>query len=325
MSVNVSANASVKWGFLGAGYVANQAMGSAVHAATNAQLFGVASRDKRRSKKLKPIQVYDTYQQLLDDPQIDAVYISLANHQHLKWVTKSLEAGKHVLCEKPLGLRATEVQEMMACAQRCEKTLVEAVWSRWHPRFTRIAEVVASGEIGKVISIDSQFGFKSAMTDNYRLDPAMGGGALLDVGCYQINAWVGLTNGAHDVAISKVTRNIGPTNVDLTTQVEAVIDGEVAVRLTSSFETNLPQSLVITGTAGSIATENGEAFSTWREPTSLRINERVEHFGSIDAFVAMTEAVSNHLAGGSGWVLPLSESLRVAEILDQIAASNLHD
>ncbi len=77
------------------------------------------------------------------------------------------------------------------------------------------------------------------MTDNYRLDPAMGGGALLDVGCYQVNAWVGLTNGAHDVAISKVTRNIGPTNVDLTTQAEAVIDGQVSVRSTSSFETNL--------------------------------------------------------------------------------------
>ncbi len=321
----MSVNASAKWGFLGAGYVANQAMGSAVHAATNAQLFGVASRDKRRSKKLKPVQVYDTYQQLLDDPQIDAVYISLANHQHLKWVTKSLEAGKHVLCEKPLGLRATEVQEMMACAQRCEKTLVEAVWSRWHPRFTRIAEVVASGEIGRVISIDSQFAFKSAMTDNYRLDPAMGGGALLDVGCYQVNAWVGLTNGAHDVAISKVTRNIGPTNVDLTTQVAAVIDGDVLVHSTSSFETNLAQRLVITGTAGSITTENGEAFSTWREPTSLRINERVEHFASVDAFVAMTEAVSDYFAGGSGWVLPLSESLRVAQILDQIAASNLHD
>ena len=322
VSANVSANLAVKWGFLGAGYVANQAMGSAVHAATNAQLFGVASRDKRRSKKLKPVQVYDTYQQLLDDPQIDAVYISLANHQHLEWVTKSLEAGKHVLCEKPLGLRAAEVQEMMACAQRCERFLVEAVWSRWHPRFARIAEVVASGEIGQVISIDSQFAFKSAMTNNYRLDPSMGGGALLDVGCYQVNAWVGLTNGAHDVAISKVTRNVGPTNVDLTTQVEAVIDGQVSVRSTSSFETNLAQSLVITGTAGSIATVNGEAFSTWREPTSLRINERVEHFASVDAFVAMTEAVSDRFAGGSGWVLPLSESLRVAQILDQIAASS---
>ncbi len=211
---------------------------------------------------------------------------------------------------------------MIACAQRCKKTLVEAVWSRWHPRFKRVIEVVASGEIGKVISIDSQFAFKSAMTDNYRLDPAMGGGALLDVGCYQVNAWVGLTNGAHDVAIGKVTRNVGPTNVDLTTQVEAVIDGQVSVRSTSSFETNLAQSLVITGTAGSIATVNGEAFSTWREPTSLRINERVEHFGSVDAFVAMTEAVSDRFAGGSSWVLPLSESLRVAQILDQIAASS---
>ncbi|MGA0794000.1 MAG: Gfo/Idh/MocA family protein [Ilumatobacteraceae bacterium] len=310
----------VRWGFLGAGYVASRAMAPAVHAAVNAQLFGVASRDPQRSVTLEPVEVFDGYQRLLDDPRIDAVYISLTNGQHLEWVTKSLEAGKHVLCEKPLGLGAQEVREMMACAERNNRVLVEAVWSRWHPRFRRIVEAVAAGEVGDVVGIESKFGFASEMSNNYRLDPSMGGGALLDVGCYQVNAWVGITRGARDVSIRTVKRNVGPTKVDLTTEVEAVIDDRVSVHAASSFETNLAQRLVVTGTTGSIATDSGEAFTTWREPSSLRVNGRVENFASIDAFVAMTEAVSDHIDGGPGWVLPLEESLRVAEILDGISA-----
>lgn len=311
---------SVRWGFLGAGYVANQAMGFAVHTANNAQLFAVASRDKLRSRKLEPAHVYDSYQQLLDDARVDAVYISLANHQHLEWVKKSLQAGKHVLCEKPLGLTASEVQAMIECAQDSGKLLVEAVWSRWHPRFKRTLELVHSGEIGEVTAIDSQFAFKSEMTDNYRLDPAMGGGALLDVGCYQVNAWVGVTSGASDVVIDNVTRNIGPTNVDLTTKVEATIDSHISARSTSSFEVSLPQRLTITGTAGEVSMETGEAFTTWREPSSLRINDRIENFQSLDAFVEMTEQVSANILDGSGWVMPIVESLRVSQIIDAIAA-----
>jgi len=311
---------TVRWGFLGAGYVANQAMGVAVHTATNAQLFGVASRDKQRSLRLEPTHVYDSYQHLLDDPRIDAVYISLANHQHLEWVTKSLQAGKHVLCEKPLGVKASEVQAMIACAQHSKKLLVEAMWNRWHPRFKRILEIVAAGEIGEITTIDSQFAFKSEMTDNYRLDPTMGGGALLDVGCYQINAWVGLTSGVHDFVINKVTRKVGPSNVDLTTKVEAVLNGRIATRLTSSFETSLPQRLIVVGTTGEISTESGEAFSTWREPSSLRINDRIENFQSVDAFVEMTEQVSANILNGLGWVMPIAESLRVSQIIDEIAA-----
>ena len=201
---------SVKWGFLGAGWIANRATAPAVHAANNAQLFGVASRDAARSKKLEPQNVYDSYQQLLDDPRIEVVYISLGNHQHLEWVTKSLEAGKHVLCEKPLGLNALQVQQMIECSKRCNCLLVEAVWTRWHPRFRRIAELVESGAIGEIKSIESQWGFKSEMTENYRLDPLLGGGALLDIGCYQANMWVALTQGASNLKISNVDRKIGP-------------------------------------------------------------------------------------------------------------------
>ncbi|MFM7494413.1 MAG: Gfo/Idh/MocA family protein, partial [Acidimicrobiaceae bacterium] len=256
----------VKWGFLGAGWIANRATAPAVHRANNAQLFGVASRDVARSKKLEPQIVYDSYQQLLDDPQIDVVYISLANHQHLEWVTRSLEAGKHVLCEKPLGLNALEVQRMIECSKRCNRLLVEAVWSRWHPRFRRIVELVESGAIGDVKSIESQWGFKSEQTENYRLDPSLGGGALLDIGCYQANMWVALARGAADLKIKSVDRKIGPTKIDLMTKVEAMINNKISAQLMSSFEKDVPQILKIEGSSGVIETKDGEAFSTWREP-----------------------------------------------------------
>ena len=311
---------SVRWGFLGAGWIANRAMGPAVHAANNAELFGVASRDRARSAKFEPQNVYNSYQDLLNDPQIEVVYISLANHQHLEWVTRSLEAGKHVLCEKPLGLNALEVEKMIECAQRCNRLLVEAVWTRWHPRFRRIVELVESGAIGEVKSIESQWGFKSEMTENYRLDPLLGGGALLDIGCYQANVWVALTQGANDLKINSVDRKIGPTKIDLTTEVKAIINNKTSVQLMSSFEKDVTQILKIEGSSGIIATESGEAFSTWREPSSLRVNDRVEQFSTVDAFVEMAQEVSKKVASNSGWVMPLADSFRVAQILDQIIA-----
>jgi predicted dehydrogenase len=309
---------SVKWGFLGAGWIANRATAPAVHAAKNAQLFGVASRDVARSKKLEPQNVYSSYQELLDDPQIEVVYISLGNHQHLEWVTKSLEAGKHVLCEKPLGLNALEVQQMIECSKRCNRLLIEAVWTRWHPRFRRIVELVESGAIGEIKSIVSQWGFKSEMTENYRLDPLLGGGALLDIGCYQANMWVAVTNGAKELLINKVERKVGPTKIDLTTEVDATIDGKVKAHLLSSFEKDVPQILKIEGSSGIIATAAGEAFSTWREPSSLRVNDNIENFEQVDAFVKMIQQVGEQIASGSGWVMPTSDSLRTAKILDKI-------
>ena len=312
---------SVKWGFIGAGWIANRATAPAVHAANNAQLFGVASRDAARSKKLEPQNVYDSYQQLLDDPQIEVIYISLGNHQHLEWVTKSLEAGKHVLCEKPLGLNAFEVQQMIECSKRCNRLLVEAVWTRWHPRFSRIVELVESGAIGEIKSIESQWGFKSEMTENYRLDPLLGGGALLDIGCYQANMWVAFTQGASNLKISNVDRIIGPTKIDLTTKVQAMINDKTSVQLMSSFEKDVPQILKIEGSSGIIATETGEAFSTWREPSSLRVNDHIQNFEKVDAFVEMIQQVGEQITSGWGWVMPTSDSLRTAQILDQIIAS----
>lgn len=310
---------TVNWGFLGAGYVASRGLAPAVHASRGVNLYAVASRDEQRSATLEPERVHATYEDLLADAQVDAVYISLSNSQHLEWVTKSLEAGKHVLCEKPLGLNATETEDMFACASRSGRLLIEAVWGRWHPRFSRMVNAVTSGEIGNIEHIETAFTFISEMTDNYRLNPLMGGGALLDVGCYQAHAWVALTKGATNVEIENLSRTIGPTGVDLTTDVSVRINGSITAHSVSSFALPSQQQFHVQGSNGSMHTESGESFTTWNEVSSLRVNDVVEEFGVTNAFVEMVENVSRVIEGQEGWIVPSADSIRVAQILDNIA------
>lgn len=310
---------TVNWGFLGAGFVASRGLAPAVHASRGAHLYAVASRDEERSATLEPEIVHASYDALLADDRVDAVYISLSNSQHLEWVSKALQAGKHVLCEKPLGLNAFETRAMFEMAEQNGRFLIEAVWGRWHPRFTRMVELVAGGAVGSVEHIETSFTFTSEMTDNYRLSPAMGGGALLDVGCYQAHAWVALTNGATDVSITDLTREVGPTGIDLTTDVAVRINSTTTAHAVSSFALPGQQQFIVRGSNGQISTESGESFTTWNEASSLRVNDVVEEFAVVNAFVEMVENVSSVIDGGEGWIVPSADSIRVADILDAIA------
>ena len=314
---------TVNWGFLGAGFVASRGLAPAVHASRGAHLYAVASRDEERSATLEPERVHATYDDLLADERVDAVYISLSNSQHIEWVTKSLEAGKHVLCEKPLGLNAIETAAMFDVAARNGRLLIEAVWGRWHPRFARIVELVSSGKIGEIEHIETAFTFTSEMTDNYRLSPSMGGGALLDVGCYQAHAWVALTNGASDFSITELARTVGSTGIDLTTDVNVRINSNITAHAVSSFALPSNQQFIVRGTQGQISTAAGESFTTWNEASSLLINDVLEEFPVANAFVEMVENVSRLIDGEDGWIVSAADSVRVAQILDTIAATAL--
>ena len=313
---------TVNWGFLGAGFVASRGLAPAVHASRGAHLYAVASRDEKRSATLEPERVHATYDDLLADERVDAVYISLSNSQHLEWVTKSLEAGKHVLCEKPLGLNAIETAAMFDVAARNGRLRIEAVWGRWHPRFARMVELVSSGKIGDIEHIETAFTFTSEMTDNYRLSPSMGGGALLDVGCYQAHAWVALTNGAADFSITELARTVGPTGIDLTTDVNVRINN-ITAHAVSSFALPSNQQFIVRGTLGQISTVAGESFTTWNEASSLQVNDVLEEFPVTNAFVEMVENVSQLIDGEDGWIVSSADSIRVAQILDTIAATTL--
>jgi predicted dehydrogenase len=311
---------TIKWGFLGASWVASTALVPAVSDAKNATLFAVASRDPERSEKLNPTKVHATYEDLISDPEVDAVYISLANHLHLEWATKALNAGKHVLCEKPLATSHTEAKLMADAAIANDKLLVEAIWTRWHPRFARVVELVRNGDIGQLQNIDSAFTFTTTFTENYRLVPEMGGGSLLDVGPYQAHVWAALAAKTGELKIDSATANIGLTGIDLTTQVAATLGDSVSVSALTSFEQDEKQSLVISGDRAKIEFPTGQAFTSWKEASSIQIGEHVENFAPVDPFTLMIEAVGNRIQGEPVWLPSLRESLWVMDALDKIKA-----
>ena len=311
---------TIKWGFLGASWVASTALVPAVSAASNATLFAVASRDPERSQKLNPTKVHATYEDLIADPDVDAVYISLANHLHLEWAVKALNSGKHVLCEKPLATSHAEAKLMADAAVANDKLLVEAVWTRWHPRFERMVELVRGGDIGQVTNIDSAFTFTTTFTVNYRLVPEMGGGSLLDVGPYQAHVWSALAPKDAELKIESALANLGPTGIDLTTQVSATLNDSVSVSALTSFEQDEKQSLVVSGEIASLEFPQGQAFTSWKEASSIKIGDHVENFAPVDPFTLMIEAVGNRINGEPVWLPSLRESLWVMDVLDKIKA-----
>jgi predicted dehydrogenase len=311
---------AVRWGFLGAGFVASKGLAPAVHAADGAVLQAVGARDAARAARLQPLGSVGSYAEVCARDDVDAVYVSLPNNDHLRWVLYALESGKHVLCEKPLGMNADEVAVMRAAAELSGLQLVEASWNRWHPRTLRIEALVAP--ITGPREVHAWFTFPGVPADNYRMDPARGGGALLDVGCYTVSAALAAL-GADAVGIATVERHSGPTGVDLTTS--AVLthpNGTAAV--TASFERPEAQGLTISAPGLSVEF-GGQAFTTWREPCILRVVEdgatREEQFAACDPYQLMVEAVSARIRGAGAWVLPLDTSASVAATLDAIAAA----
>lgn len=312
----------INWGFLGAGWVATKALAPAVHSARNAKLHAVASRDQSRAEALGPEKTYKSYEELLADSEIDAVYINLANHQHFQWAIAALNAGKHVLCEKPLALNYEQAQLMADAATKNNRTLVEALWNQWHPRFTRIVELVANGDIGALTEIKSSFCFPAQLENNYRLQKEMGGGSLLDVGVYQAHIWRALSHGNLELNIESLNQNMGATGIDLTTQINATLSSGVKINALSSFEAAELQEMIITGESATIECLGNEAFTSWKKPSSLRIGNQIEEFAPVDPYSLMIENFSDAISGKPAWVPAVEQSLWVAKLLDQIGAFN---
>jgi predicted dehydrogenase len=312
---------SIRWGFLGAGSIATKALRPAVFAAKNATLYAVASRDVARSQSLEPTKVHTSYEDLLSDPDVDAIYISLANDQHCQWSIKALNAGKHVLCEKPIAMNANEARSMADAAKVNDRLLVEAVWTRWHPRFIRMVELVRSGAIGEINSIDSSFTFPGSLEGNYRLIPEMGGGSLFDVGPYPLHAFSALTNGDLTMVINSVQRNTSTTGVDMTTRIDATINSSIVAKALTSFEREEEQKLVVTGSLVTIENVGNDAFTSLRNPSILKVGETIEEFAPVDPYQLMVENFGSRIVGQPSWILPINESIRVMEILDEIAAT----
>ena len=182
---------AVNWGILSTARI-NGKLIPAAHASPKVALLGVASRDQEQAntyaKTWEIERAYGTYEALLADPQIEAVYISLPNAMHCEWSIKALNAGKHVLCEKPLSRNPREVEAAFDTAERRGLLLSEAFMYRHNPQTKRLKELIDQGAIGELRLIRSAFSYALYDRDNIRLMPDLQGGALMDIGCYAVNA-----------------------------------------------------------------------------------------------------------------------------------------
>jgi predicted dehydrogenase len=309
---------TIRWGLIRAGWIATKAIAPAMHAVPTAIVQAVASRDPKRSQSLNPVTIHNSYDALINDPLVDAVYISLPNHLHCEWTVKALNAGKHVLCEKPFAMNVAEVETMVQAASDNNRILVEAVSSMWHPRMRLLVEYVRNGTIGEIISIDSSFTFPAEIEGNYRNSPAMGGGALYDVGVYPLHAIAALVGDDAKVEIESCDKKMGPTGIDLTSKWQMRFDGAITATGLVSFELPEAQSLVVRGAKSSVELVGKQAFTSWHSPSTLRLGENIEDFGAADSYALMIENFGNKVNGLDGWVLPLETSLTVAKMLGHL-------
>ena len=313
---------TVRWGVLGAGAIAERAMLDAVGKAGGAELRAIASRDPKRAKRLAKAHgipaVHATYDDLVADPEVDAVYVALANDAHAARSMDALSAGKHVLCEKPLALSAAEVDAMTAAAGAAGRLLVEAAWYRWHPRVRLAERLIHEYEVLRDVRfVGAGFTFPGVPEGSYRLDPALGGGALYDVGCYVVSAAVWAFGTPPREVSAKA--EIGPTGVDLTATVHVTFDGGTA-ELRASIAEEPRQWLVIEGGRGALELRDS-AFAAWEgQDTELVFagggGDEIEPVPAANAYALMVEQVSAAIEGREGWVVPLAESRTVAAVLD---------
>lgn len=183
---------AVRWGILGAADIAMARTIPAMAEVPVAEAVALASRDMERAREAANVlgigRAYGTYQALLEDAEIDAVYIPLPNQLHVEWSVRALEAGKHVLCEKPLALTAGEVASLIEARDRTGRHIEEALVFRNHPQWSRIEEVLRSGTIGRPLSVQGTIAKQFLDPNDIRNKPALGGGATYDLGTYVIAA-----------------------------------------------------------------------------------------------------------------------------------------
>jgi predicted dehydrogenase len=265
--------AKVRWGILGCAGIAERALIPAVRASATGALAAVASRDKAKARawaeRLEIPRAHGDYAALIEDDEIDAVYIPLANHLHAPWTLRALKAGKHVLCEKPIALDAREAEAMADAAERAGLLLMEAFMYRFHPQVERAVELVRAGEIGEPRFVRSAFTFPyDGDPANYRWTPRFGGGALLDVGCYPVSA-ARLVFGREPVSVFAQGRFHPRRRIDMSTAALLEFPGGGFAQCDSSFEAQFQSRLEVAGSAGRI--ELVRAFSQKALDVEVRV------------------------------------------------------
>ena len=257
-STHTTQQAPIRWGVLSVANIAVKRVIPAILASKSEKLVAVASRNIARAREvfahLPELRLYGEYESLLLDPEIDAVYIPLPNSLHAEWTIRALEAGKHVLCEKPLAVTAEQGMTVVEAAQASGKLLMEAFMYRFHPQTVWALEQAQAGRIGNIKLVRSSFSFNILLpprSRDIRLQAALAGGSLMDVGCYPINFCRAVYGHPPSTVAARVSAP-GPREVELAASAVLDFGGGRFGLIDSSFEIPTRQVSEIIGDQGTI-------------------------------------------------------------------------
>jgi predicted dehydrogenase len=315
----------VRWGVLGAAKIGLVKVIPAMQKGELCDIAAIASRDAGKAQeaagKLGIARAYGSYEELLADPSIEAVYNPLPNHLHVEWTVKAVEAGKHCLCEKPIALDAAGVRTLIDARDRTGKLIGEAFMTRVHPQWLRAREIVRSGELGELRMITGFFSYSNLDPKNIRNIPEYGGGGIMDIGCYPVTMSRFLYGEEPKRVVALVERDPELGTDRLTSAVMDFPAGQAS--FTCSTQLVPYQKMIVFGTKGRLEVEipfNAPPDKT----TRIFVNERVEEFPICDQYTLQGDAFSRAVQGEGSVPVTLEDSLgnmRVIEALFRSGAS----
>lgn len=315
----------IKFGILSTARIAEQQLIPAIQQASNAQLVAIASRDLKKARKLAdrfnvPI-AFGSYDALLESDEIDAIYIPLPTSQHVEWTHKAIKAGKHVLCEKPLSLKASEITRLISARDKASVVVSEAFMITYHPQWIKVKDLIAKGAIGQLRRVDGSFSYFNRDSSNMRNRPELGGGALPDIGVYPIVGARFATGAEPESVTASVefdpdfkTDRYAQANVQFA---EFDMSFYVATQLANR------QTMVFHGEKGFIEL-NAPFNSNLYEGDEVRLHNaahndtRVFRFTGLNQYRCQVEAFAKAASTGKTKVFSLEDSVNNQKVIDAI-------
>ena len=317
----------VRWGVISTSNFARTTTIPAIQRAEYCDLTAVASRNishaKQFAEQLGIPKAYGTYEELLADSEIDAVYIPLPNHKHLEWTKKSLEAGKHVLCEKPISLNAVEAEELKSFAEKYPNLKVmEAFMYRLHPQYKKVKQWLAEKAIGDIKSVFAHFSFYNDDLSNIRNIAEVGGGGLLDIGCYCIS-------GIRFIMEREPKRVISEIKYETESKVDSLVSGlldfgDATANFICSIRAEYSQRMIINGTKGNIEIEFPFT-PKLNDSANVRLNldNKVEDFSTekCNQYTIEFNIFSKAILNNTQVPTPLGDAVANMKVIDAVKVS----
>jgi predicted dehydrogenase len=320
----------IRWGILSTAKIGVEKVIPAMQRGEFTEVVAIASRTEAKARqaadKLGIAKAYGSYEALLADPDVDAIYNPLPNDGHVPWSIRALEAGKHVLCEKPIGLSASEGRQLADAAAKFPKLkLMEAFMYRNHPQWKAAKELVKSGRIGKLRTIQTFFSYYSDDQTNIRSSPEMGGGGLMDIGCYAISLsrWLFDAEPARVLAHVEVDPNWGVDRM-----ASAILDfGDGgSATFTCSMAVNPLQVVQVVGTEGRIELSEVPFNAPTRVPCVVRVQngsgaiERIE-VQTCDQYTIQGDLFARSILDDTPVPTPIEDAIRNMDTIEAILAA----